>query len=116
MDRCPWSENDELFIKYHDEEWGVPVHDDRKHFEFLVLEINQASLSWKTVLQKRDHYREVYDGFNPFKVAEYDDEKITKLLNDSGIIRNHRKIEASIHDAKRLLEIQKEFGSFDNYI
>ena len=116
MDRCPWSGNDELYIKYHDEEWGVPVHDDRKHFEFLVLEINQAGLSWKTVLRKRDHYRKVYDDFNPVKIARYDDGKITQLLNDAGIIRNRKKIEASIHNAKRLIEIQKEFGSFDKYI
>jgi len=116
MDRCPWSENDELYIKYHDEEWGVPVHNDRKHFEFLVLEINQAGLSWKMVLKKRNHYRKVYDDFNPAKVARYDEEKITKLLNDAGIIRNRRKIEASIHNAKRLLGIQKEFGSFSSYI
>ncbi|MCJ7768856.1 MAG: DNA-3-methyladenine glycosylase I [Dehalococcoidales bacterium] len=116
IDRCPWSENDDLYIKYHDKEWGVPVHDDRKHFEFLVLEINQAGLSWKTVLRKRDRYREVYDDFNPVKVAKYDDNKITQLLNDTGIIRNRRKIEASIHNAKRLLEIQKEIGSFDSYI
>jgi len=116
MDRCAWPGNDQLYIRYHDEEWGVPVHDDRKHFEFLVLEINQAGLSWKTVLRKRDHYRKVYDDFNPVKVASYNDEKITQLLNDAGIIRNRRKIEASIHDAKRLLEIQNEFGSFDSYI
>jgi DNA-3-methyladenine glycosylase I len=116
MNRCPWSESDELYIKYHDEEWGVPVHDDRKHFEFLVLEINQAGLSWKTVLRKRDHYRKVYDNFNPIKVAGYDEAKITQLLNDAGIIRNRRKIEASIHNAKQLLDIQKVFGSFDSYI
>lgn len=116
MNRCPWSENDELYIKYHDEEWGVPVHDDSKHFEFLVLEINQAGLSWKTVLKKRDHYRKVYDGFNPVKVAGYVNGKVAKLLNDTGIIRNRRKVEASIHNAKRFLEIQKEFLSFDNYI
>ena len=116
MDRCPWSGNDELMIRYHDEEWGVPVHDDRKHFEFLVLEINQAGLSWKTVLRKRDHYRVVYEDFNPAKVAGYDDKKITQLLNDAGIIRNRRKIEASIHNARRLLEMKKEFGSFDSYI
>jgi DNA-3-methyladenine glycosylase I len=116
MNRCPWCESDELYIKYHDEEWGVPVHDDRKHFEFLVLEINQAGLSWKTVLRKRDHYRKVYDNFNPTKVAGYNQEKITQLLNDAGIIRNRRKIEASIHNAKQLLDIQKVFGSFDSYI
>ncbi len=116
MYRCPWSESDDLYIRYHDEEWGVPIHDERKHFEFLVLEINQAGLSWKTVLRKRNHYRKVYDNFEPAKVAKYDDEKIIQLLNDAGIIRNRRKIEASIHNAKRFLEIQAEFGSFDSYI
>ncbi len=117
MKRCPWSEqNGELYIKYHDEEWGVPVRDDAKHFEFLVLEINQAGLSWKTVLTKRDNYKEAYDNFNPEIVAEYDDEKTTQLLNNVGIIRNRRKIEASIQNAKRFLEIQIEFGSFDSYI
>ncbi len=116
MHRCPWPENDELYIRYHDEEWGVPIHDERKHFEFLVLEINQAGLSWKTVLRKRNHYRKVYDNFDPTKVAKYDDAKIIQLLNDTGIIRNRRKIEASIHNAKRFLEIQEEFGSFDSYI
>ena len=117
MKRCPWSEqNGELVTKYHDEEWGLPVHDDVKHFEFLVLEINQAGLSWKTVLMKRDNYKKAYDNFNPAVVAEYDDEKITRLLNNEGIIRNRRKIEASIQNAKRFLEIQMEFGSFDRYI
>jgi len=117
MKRCLWSEQKgELYIKYHDEEWGVPVHDDAKHFEFLVLEINQAGLSWKTVLTKRDNYKEAYDNFNPEIVAEYDDEKTTQLLNNAGIIRNRRKIEASIQNAKQFLEIQIEFGSFDRYI
>ena len=115
--RCPWcGRNDELYIKYHDEEWGVPVHDDIKHFEFLVLEINQAGLSWKTVLNKRDNYTKAYDNFDLQKVAKYDDHKITQLLNNAGIIRNRKKIEASIHNAKRFLEIQMEFGSFDSYI
>ncbi len=115
--RCPWcGQNDELYIQYHDEEWGVPVHDDIKHFEFLVLEINQAGLSWKTVLKKRDNYKKAYDNFDPLKVARYDDQKITQLLNNAGIIRNRRKIEASIHNATRFLEIQREFGSFDSYI
>jgi DNA-3-methyladenine glycosylase I len=115
--RCPWcGQNDELYIKYHDEEWGVPVHDDIKHFEFLVLEINQAGLSWKTVLKKRDNYTKAYDNFDLQKVAKYDDHKITQLLNNAGIIRNRKKIEASIHNAKRFLEIQMEFGSFDSYI
>ncbi len=117
MNRCPWSEqNGELYVKYHDEEWGVPVHDDIKHFEFLVLEINQAGLSWKIVLTKRDNYKKAYDNFNPVTVAKYDEEDVTQLLNNAGIIRNRRKIEASIQNAKQFLEIQKEFGSFDRYI
>ncbi len=117
MKRCPWCEqSDELYIKYHDEEWGVPVHDDRKHFEFLVLEINQAGLSWKTVLRKRDNYKKAFDNFDPSKIAKYDDQKIAQLLNNEGIIRNRRKIKASVHNAKRFLEIQEEFGSFDSYI
>lgn len=115
--RCSWcGQNDELYIKYHDEEWGVPVHDDIKHFEFLVLEINQAGLSWKTVLKKRDNYKKAYDNFDLLRVARYDDHKISQLLNNAGIIRNRKKIEASIHNAKRFLEIQMEFGSFDSYI
>lgn len=116
MNRCPWCGKDELYIKYHDEEWGVPVHEDRKHFEFLVLESAQAGLNWLTILRKRENYREAYDGFDPVKVAEYDEEKILELLNNPGIIRNRRKIEASINNAKKFLKIQKEFGSFDNYI
>ncbi len=115
--RCPWSEqNGELLIKYHDEEWGVPVHDDKKHFEFLVLEINQAGLSWKTVLTKRENYIKAYGYFNPKIIAEYDELKIAQLLGNAGIIRNRKKIEAAVYNAKRFLEIQKEFNSFDNYI
>jgi DNA-3-methyladenine glycosylase I len=116
MNRCPWCGNDELYVKYHDEEWGVPVHDDRKHFEFLVLESAQAGLSWLTVLRKRENYRKAYDDFDPNKVSEYDEAKIEELMQNAGIIRNRRKIEASINNAKRFLEIQKEFGSFDKYI
>ncbi len=117
MKRCPWSENnEELLIKYHDEEWGVPVHDDNKHFEFLVLEINQAGLSWRTVLIKRENYRKAYDYFNPKIIAEYDELKMAQLLGNAGIIRNRKKIEASVHNAKRFLEIQREFDSFDSYI
>ena len=108
MKRCPWSEqNGELYIKYHDEEWGVPVHDDVKHFEFLVLEINQAGLSWKTVLKKRDNYKKAYDNFDPLKVSRYDNQKITQLLNNAGIIRNRRKIEASIHKCYVILRNSK---------
>lgn len=116
MNRCPWCENDKLYIKYHDEEWGIPVHDDHKHFEFLVLESAQAGLSWITILRKRENYSKAYDGFNPIKVAQYDGEKIKELLKNLGIIRNRRKIESSINNAKRFLKIQREFGSFDNYI
>ena len=117
MKRCPWSEKyEELLIKYHDEEWGVPVHDDNKHFEFLVLEINQAGLSWRTVLIKRENYRKALDYFNPEIIAEYAELKITQLLGNTGIIRNRKKIEASIHNAKRFLEIQKEFNAFNSYI
>ena len=116
MKRCPWCGNDPLYIKYHDEEWGVPVHDDRKHFEFLVLESAQAGLSWITILRKRENYRKAYDGFDPAIDAEYDDKKIDALMQNPGIIRNRRKIEASINNARCFLKIQKEFGSFDNYI
>lgn len=116
MERCPWCGNDPLYIKYHDEEWGVPVHDERKHFEFLVLESAQAGLSWITILRKRENYRIAYDNFDPDKVANYSEEKINELLQNSGIVRNRRKIEASINNAKMFLNIQKEFGSFDNYI
>lgn len=116
MERCPWCGKDELYIKYHDEEWGVPVHDDNKHFEFLVLESAQAGLSWLTVLRKRENYRKAYDNFEPNKVAKYDENKINELLQNPGIIRNRKKIDASINNAKTFLQIQKEFGSFDNYI
>jgi len=116
MIRCPWCGNDELYVKYHDEEWGVPVHDDRKHFEFLVLESAQAGLSWITILRRRENYRRAYAGFDPVIVAEFGEPKIQQLMDDEGIIRNYRKIESSINNAKRFLEIQKEFGSFDNYI
>lgn len=116
MGRCPWCGDDELYIRYHNEEWGVPVHDDRKHFEFLVLESAQAGLNWLTILRKRENYRQAYDGFDPKKVALYNDKKIEELMNNQGIIRNGRKIEASINNAKRFLDIAKEFGSFDKYI
>jgi DNA-3-methyladenine glycosylase I len=103
-------------MAYHDTEWGVPVHDDRKHFEFLVLESAQAGLSWITILKKRENYRKAYDGFDPIKVARYGEAKKKKLLADAGIVRNRLKIEASINNAARFLEIQKEFGSFSAYI
>jgi DNA-3-methyladenine glycosylase I len=103
-------------MEYHDTEWGVPVFDDQKHFEFLVLESAQAGLSWITILKKRENYRKAYDNFDPKKVARYGEAKKAKLLADAGIIRNRLKIEASITNAQRFLEIQKEFGSFSNYI
>jgi DNA-3-methyladenine glycosylase I len=116
MERCPWCGTDPIYVKYHDEEWGTPVHDDLKHFEFLVLESAQAGLSWITVLKKRSNYRSAYDNFDPIKVAAYSEEKVNELLKNAGIIRNRRKIESSINNAKMFLNIQKEFGSFDNYI
>jgi DNA-3-methyladenine glycosylase I len=103
-------------MNYHDTEWGVPVFDDRKHFEFLVLESAQAGLSWITILNKRENYRRVYDGFDPRKAARYTEQKIGRMLADAGIVRNRRKIEASINNAQRFLEVQKEFGSFSDYI
>ncbi len=113
--RCPWPSN-ELSIRYHDEEWGVPVHDDRVWFEFLILEGAQAGLSWDTILKKRERYREVLDGFNPAKVARYDDRKVKQLLADPGIVRNRLKIAATIRNANMFLAVQREFGSFDVYI
>jgi DNA-3-methyladenine glycosylase I len=114
--RCSWCGTDELYVKYHDEEWGVPVHDDKKHFEFLLLESAQAGLSWLTVLRKRENYRLAYDGFDVLKISNYDDEKFDELLSDKGIIRNKLKIRASINNAKCFIKIQEEFGSFDKYI
>ena len=116
LNRCPWCGNDGLYVKYHDEEWGVPVHDDNKHFEFLVLESAQAGLSWITILKKRENYRKAYDGFDPVRVAQYDEKKIGELMQNPGIIRNRRKIEASINNARCFLKIREEFGSFDKYI
>jgi DNA-3-methyladenine glycosylase I len=113
--RCHWATSD-LNIPYHDEEWGVPVHDDRKWFEFLILEGAQAGLSWDTVLRKRARYREVLDGFDPEKVARYDAKKIRALLADPGIIRNRLKIDATISNARLFLKVQQEFGSFDSYV
>ena len=113
--RCKWAGNDPLYIQYHDTEWGVPVHDDRKLFEFLILEGAQAGLSWITILKKRENYRNAYENFNPRKMAEYNADKINSLLTDKGIIRNRLKIESAIQNAKSFLTIQKEFGSFDAY-
>ncbi|MDR2211398.1 MAG: DNA-3-methyladenine glycosylase I [Spirochaetaceae bacterium] len=116
MNRCGWCEGSELYINYHDTEWGVPVFDDQKHFEFLVLESAQAGLSWLTVLKKRENYHRAYDGFDPQKAARYTEKKKEKLLADPGIIRNRLKIEASITNAREFLKIQREFGSFSRYI
>src|SRR5277367_2045975 len=113
--RCGWASN-EVNIPYHDEEWGVPVHDDRHFFEMLILEGAQAGLSWDTVLKKRARYREVFDGFDPVKVAKYDARKVKALLADPGIIRNRLKIAATIGNAKAFLAVQQEFGSFDKYV
>ncbi len=116
MKRCSWCEGNEQYIEYHDKDWGVPVHDDNKHFEFLILEGAQAGLSWLTILKRRDNYRKVYDGFDPSIVAQYDEMKIQTLLKDPGIIRNKLKVRASVNNAKLFLDIQKEFGSFNKYI
>ncbi len=113
--RCHWAQN-ELNIPYHDVEWGVPVHDEHTWFEFLILEGAQAGLSWDTILRKRARYREVFDGFDPGKVARYDKKKVRELLRDAGIIRNRLKIDATIGNARAFLEVQKEFGAFDAYI
>lgn len=115
--RCGWAQGQfDEYIKYHDEEWGVPVHDDRVHFEFLILEGAQAGLSWATVLKKREGYREAFADFDPAQVATYDENKIQELIDFPGIIRNKLKIHSAVSNAQRFLEIQKEFGSFDNYI
>ncbi len=114
--RCEWANGSDLYINYHDKEWGVPVHDDRTLFEFLILEGAQAGLSWITILKKRDAYRKAYDNFNAKKIAKYDNKKVKASLNNPGIVRNKLKIVASIQNAKAFLATQKEFGSFDAYI
>ncbi len=114
--RCSWCLGNEIYESYHDEEWGVPVRDDRKQFEFLVLESAQAGLSWLTILRKRENYRRAYDGFDPEAVAAYGAEDVSRLMADAGIVRNRRKIEASIENAKRFLGIRMEFGSFSDYL
>jgi len=115
MKRCNWPTND-LSIRYHDEEWGNPLHDDRGLFEFLILEGAQAGLSWDTILRKRENYRKAFDGFDVNKVARYTDKKVEKLLQDEGIIRNRLKIASAISNARAFLAVQKEFGSFDTFI
>jgi len=117
LKRCTWCEGLYYeYVKYHDEEWGVPVHDDRKHFEFLILEGAQAGLSWSTILKRREGYRKAFADFDPAVVAQYDEKKYETLLQDASIIRNRLKIKSAINNAKKFLEIQREFGSFDNYI
>lgn len=114
--RCHWSTDDPIYISYHDNEWGIPVHDDIHLFEMLVLEGNQAGLSWLTVLKKRDNYRKAFDGFRPETVANYNQRKVGELLTDAGIIRNRAKIEAAIQNARCTLKIQEEYGSLDSYL
>jgi DNA-3-methyladenine glycosylase I len=114
--RCPWPGIDPLMIDYHDNEWGVPQHDDGKLYEFIVLEGMQAGLSWSTILHKRENFRLAFDGFDPATVASFTSKDVVRLLSDAGIIRNRLKIEAAITNARRFLEVQKDFGSFDRYI
>jgi DNA-3-methyladenine glycosylase I len=114
--RCAWAGDDPLYVRYHDREWGVPLHDDRRLFEFLVLEGAQAGLSWITILKKRDNYRKAFDGFDPGKVAAFGERRISVLLADAGIVRNRLKISAAVRNARAFLEIQREFGSFDAYL
>jgi DNA-3-methyladenine glycosylase I len=114
--RCTWAGTDQLLIRYHDAEWGVPLHDERRLFEFLILEGAQAGLSWITILRKREDYRRAFDGFDPRRVAAYDADRVAQLLGNPAIVRNRRKIEAAVKNARAFLEIQGEFGSFDAYL
>ncbi|GAB4381788.1 MAG: DNA-3-methyladenine glycosylase I [Elainellaceae cyanobacterium] len=114
--RCAWVSDDPLDVAYHDQEWGVPVHDDICLFEFLILEGAQAGLSWKTILRKRENYRAAFDGFDPGIVAQYDNSKVAELLSNAGIVRNRLKVNAAIQNARAFLAVQAEFGSFDRYI
>lgn len=114
--RCEWCGDDPLYVAYHDEEWGVPVHDDRRLFEMLILEGAQAGLSWSTILKKRENYRKAFNRFDARKIAKYDKAKIARLLADPGIVRNRLKIAATVQNARAFLQVQKEFGSFDRYL
>jgi len=114
--RCAWVSDDELYIQYHDQEWGVPEYDDQKLFELLILEGAQAGLSWSTILKKRQNYRQAFDNFDPEKIVGYDNKKVVELLNNPGIVRNRLKIESTIRNAKGFLEIQKKYDSFSKYI
>lgn len=116
VNRCSWPGDDELMLAYHDTEWGTPVHEDRKLFEFLLLDNAQAGLSWKTILHKRENYRAAFDNFEPEKIARYNARKIESLLKNPGIIRNRLKVQSAVTNSQRFLEIQDEFGSFDAYI
>lgn len=114
--RCAWSDKDPLYRTYHDEEWGVPLHDDRRLFEFLLLEGAQAGLSWITILRKRENYRAAFDDFDPVRIARYDSNKIESLLQDAGIVRNRLKVQSAVINAQKFLDVQDEFGNFDNFI
>jgi DNA-3-methyladenine glycosylase I len=116
MQKCPWSQNHALLEEYHDREWGTPIHEDQKHFEFFVMDLFQAGLSWLTILKKREGFRDAFDGFDFRKIALYDEEKISELLLDEKIIRNKLKIRAAVHNAQKFMEVIDEFGSFDAYI
>ena len=114
--RCPWAGNDDDYIAYHDFEWGVPVHDDHRLFEFLILEGAQAGLSWQTILRKRENYRRAFDAFDPAVVAVYDEKRIGELLSNPGLVRNRLKINSAVRNAREFVKVQEEFGSFDRYI
>ncbi|MBN1838033.1 MAG: DNA-3-methyladenine glycosylase I [Spirochaetales bacterium] len=116
MRRCPWCGSDPLLVRYHDEEWGVPVHEDQRHFEFLLLEGAQAGLSWLTILRKREAYRQAYRGFDPVAVASFGPREVERLLGDPGIVRNRLKIQSSISNARSFLEVQSRMGSFDRFL
>jgi DNA-3-methyladenine glycosylase I len=116
MARCPWAGTDPLYVRYHDVEWGVPVHNDRRLFEMLILEGAQAGLSWITILRKRPAYRRAFDGFDPRKVSRYGAAKTRALLRDAGIVRNRLKIDAAVTNARAFLDVQREFGSFSAYV
>ena len=114
--RCPWAGSDPLYLRYHDSEWGVPVHDDRHFFEMLVLEGAQAGLAWITILRKREGYRDAFDGFDPAMVARYDDRRVEALLGNPAIVRNRLKVESAVTNARAFLRVQEEHGSFDRYV
>jgi len=116
VDRCAWGFGSDLMLRYHDEEWGVPVHDDRKLFEFLILEGAQAGLSWRTILERREGYRRAFAGFDPEAVARLDERRVEELLTDPGIIRNRLKVQSAVTNARAFLQVQREFGSFDAYL